>query len=220
VLDLAKSFHLANLVDEARIRCYNLSEIGSILGCLQQHHGESRCHIMPGKAQVSLGELVADFELRTVAGESYTLDQFDGRIVVLVFWSAECPVSTEYDVFFNGLLDRYAVERIVVLGIDSNVNYDQDTIASATTERGVRFPVLRDTDAKIADYFGALTTPHVYIVDAESRLAYAGAVDDRTFRQPEATVNYVDQALEAIVAGQTPPITETQPYGCTIVRHK
>ncbi len=120
---------------------------------------------MPERAQVVLGDRVADFELKTVEGESYTLDQFEGRLVVLVFWSAECPVSTEYDAFFNGLLDRYASERIVVLGIDSNMNYGRDTITSAMTERGVQFPVLRDADARIADCFGALTTPHVYIID-------------------------------------------------------
>jgi peroxiredoxin len=174
---------------------------------------------MPEERQVALGEPVKDFQLRAVSGESFGLGQFRGNVVVIVFWSAECPVSTEYDAFFNALSERYSEWRIVVLGIDSNVHYGQDEIVTAVAERGVRFPILRDADASIADYFGALTTPHVFIVDAEGRLAYAGAVDDRTFRQPEATVNYVDQALDALLAGETPAATETQPYGCTIVRH-
>lgn len=174
---------------------------------------------MPEEKQVVLGEPVKDFRLKTASGEFLSLEQFRGNVVVIVFWSAECPVSTEYDAFFNALFGRYSEGQIVVLGIDSNVHYGQDEIVTAVAERGVRFPVLRDADATIADYFGALTTPHVFIVDAAGRLAYAGAVDDRTFRQPEATVNYVDQALDALLAGETPPTTETQPYGCTIVRH-
>ena len=174
---------------------------------------------MPEESQVVLGEPVNDFRLRAVSGESFGLGQFRNNVVVIVFWSAECPVSSEYDAFFNALSERYSERQIVVLGIDSNVHYGQDEIVAAVAERGVRFPVLRDADATVADYFGALTTPHVFIVDAAGRLAYAGAVDDRTFRQPEATVNYVDQALDALVAGETPSTSETQPYGCTIVRH-
>lgn len=168
--------------------------------------------------QVVLGEPVQDFELTEVGGEPHRLAQYRGAVVVIVFWSAECPVSREYDPYFNGLLDRYPGGQVVVLGIDSNVHYGQDEIAQAMAERGVRFPVLRDAESAIADHFGALTTPHVFIVDAGGRLAYEGAVDDRTFRQREATVNYVDQALAALLAGETPPVGQMQPYGCTIVR--
>ena len=154
-----------------------------------------------------------------IGGRPHSLSQYQGSLVVITFWSAECPVSKEYDPYFNDLLDRQAEGTAVVLGVDSNVNYGQDEIAQAAAEREVRFPVLRDADCAIADRFGALTTPHVFIVDKTGRLAYEGAVDDKTFRQREATVNYVDQTLEALVAGAPPPVAQTQPYGCTIVRH-
>jgi len=175
---------------------------------------------MDDKKQVSLGEPVEDFELLQVGGAAQRLSQYRGKWVVITFWSAECPVSREYDPFFNGLPERYPAGEVAVLGIDANLNYGQAEIAEAMEERGVRFPVLRDVDCAIADRFGALTTPHVYIVDPAGRLAYEGAVDDKTFRQPEATVNYVEQALEALLAGETPPTRQTQPYGCTIVRHR
>ena len=174
---------------------------------------------MMDKKQVVLGEVMQDFELLDSRGEAHLLSQYRGRVVVILFWSAECPVSSEYDGYFNALLERYAEERVVVLAIDSNVNYGQAEIDQAMIARGVRFPVLRDADSSIADRFGALTTPHVYIADASGRLAYEGAVDDRTFRQREATVNYVDQALDALLAGEAPPVSQSQPYGCTIVRH-
>jgi peroxiredoxin len=154
------------------------------------------------------------------SGQPHQLSQYRGSVVVILFWSAECPVSTEYDPYFNQLLDRYADRQVVVLGIDSNVNYGQAEIVQAVDARNVRFPVLRDPDSAIADRFGALTTPHIFIIDPEGCLVYEGGVDDRTFRQREATVNYVDQALNALLAGNTPPIPQTQPYGCTIVRHR
>ena len=165
---------------------------------------------MTSNKEVAVGQEVGDFELTGIDGESLCLSQFRGMVTVLVFWSAECPVSTEYDAFFNGILDRYGEQRVVVLGIDSNVNYGQSEIREAAAERGVRFPVLRDPDCAVADRFGALTTPHVYIVDVSGLLVYEGAVDDRTFRQREATVNYVDQALDALLAGEEPPATQTQ----------
>jgi len=173
---------------------------------------------MAGSKQVALGQIVEDWELVDNRGVSQRLSQYRGTIVVMVFWSAECPVSAEYDAYFSGLLDRYPGGQVVVLGIDSNVHYGQEEISRAVAERRVRFPVLRDADSAIADRFGALTTPHVFILDPAGCLAYEGAVDDRTFRRREATVNYVDQALAALLAGETPEVTQTQPYGCTIVR--
>ena len=104
--------------------------------------------------------------------------------------------------------------------VADNLNGLNPIIAQAMDERNVRFPVLRDPDSAVADRFGALTTPHVFIIDPAGCLVYEGGVDDRTFRQREATVNYVDQALTALLAGETPSIQQTQPYGCTIVRHQ
>jgi peroxiredoxin len=169
---------------------------------------------------VALGKPVQDFELTDVDGALHRLSQYRSSLIVITFWSAECPVSSEYDPYFNQLLDRETIEPVVVLGIDSNVHYDQEEIIKAAIARDVRFPILRDADCSIADRFGALTTPHVFMVDKTGRLVYEGAVDDRTFRQPEATINYVDQVLAALTSGKEPPITQTQPYGCTIVRHK
>ena len=173
---------------------------------------------MSANKQVVLGETVEDFELMSVRGDPCRLSQYRDSTVVIVFWSAECPVSAEYDAYFDELPDRFRAGRVVVLGVDSNVNYDQDKIAEARAARGVRFPILRDGDSAIADRFGALTTPHIFIIDVAGRLAYEGAVDDRTWRQREPTVNYVDQALTELLSGGTPSVTQTQPYGCTIVR--
>lgn len=169
--------------------------------------------------QVVLGQAVGDFELMDIVGTPHRLSQYRDSVVVIAFWSAECPVSADYDVYFHGLLDRYPEGQVIVLGIDSNVNYGKDEITKAMAEREVRFPVLRDADSTIADNFGALTTPHVFVVDPEGQLAYEGAVDDKTFRQRGATVNYVDQALAALLSGDTPEVAQTQPYGCNIVRH-
>jgi hypothetical protein len=75
-----------------------------------------------------------------------------------------------------------------------------------------------DEECAVADLYGALTTPHIFIVDRGGLLAYCGAIDDRSFRRRQATVNYVEAALAALQAGARPEPAQTDPYGCALVR--
>ena len=62
---------------------------------------------------------------------------------------------------------------------------------------------------------GAQRTPEVFVLDADGRIAYHGAIDDAT--EPEAvTAHWLRDALEAVLAGEAPVTTETPPVGCTI----
>jgi hypothetical protein len=70
----------------------------------------------------------------------------------------------------------------------------------------------------VADLYQALTTPHVFVIDRDGILRYAGAVDDVSFRQRRPTRFYLDEAVEALLDGQLPAVAETPAYGCTIVR--
>ena len=169
------------------------------------------------KKQVKIGEVVEDFALPAVDGKTYRLSDYRGSVVLIDFRSAECPISEEYEPFFKELHGK-AGRDVQLLAVDSNATYGEDKIRAVMEERGIDFPILLDEGNVIADRFGALTTPQVYILDREGRLAYEGAVDDRSWAQKEATVNYVEQALEAILQGKTPPVQQTDPFGCTIER--
>ena len=78
--------------------------------------------------------------------------------------------------------------------------------------------VLIDANHAVADLYEAVTTPHIFIIDREGILRYRGAVDDVTFRQRKSTRIYLDEAVESLLNGQRPTLTETPAYGCTIVR--
>lgn len=164
------------------------------------------------------GDPVPDFCLPTLDGITCCLHDFRGQIVVLLFWSAECPVSRQYDAYFTQHYEAWQKQGIVLLAIDSNANYGWERICEEARTRGVPFLILRDEDNVVADMLGALTTPHVFVVDRKGRLAYAGAVDDRTFRKRVAERNYLEEALVAVLAGRKPDPALTSPYGCTIVR--
>ena len=89
-------------------------------------------------------------------------------------------------------------------------------LAAAAREPGL---VLRDAEHVVADLYGAVTTPHFFVVDEKGVLRYRGAPDDTSFRQREPTVHYIKNAVEMLLNGRDPNPAETAAYGCTIVRH-
>ncbi len=169
-------------------------------------------------SKAAIGQQAPEFALPDMTGQMHRLSDYRGQIVILNFWSAECPVSRDFDPYFNERWSEWQREGIVLLAIDSNSHYDDDEIRRVIAERNLRFPVLRDRGNKVADLYDALTTPHVFLIDREGILRYRGAVDDRSFRKRVPEVNYLEEALAAVLAGRPVPRPETPPYGCTIVR--
>jgi hypothetical protein len=144
------------------------------------------------------------------------LRDYLGLIVILNFWSAECPWSSRSDQTLSVYLPEWG-NAVQYLPIASNVNESQELIASETSARELPL-LLHDVDNKVADLYGAITTPHLFVIDAQGILRYQGAFDDVNFRQRTPTKNYLQMAVEAIKGGNLPEPDYTSPYGCTVVR--
>ncbi|GAB4474163.1 MAG: thioredoxin family protein [Anaerolineae bacterium] len=165
------------------------------------------------------GAPAPDFSLIDIlSGRRCTLSAARGTIVLLNFWSIECPWSQQYDAYFVERAAQWAAQGITFWMIASNRTEEPAAVRRRARELGLPCPVLADFDCAAADAFGAQTTPHVFIISPQGTLAYSGAVDDRSFRRREASINYVDAALEALRTGGAPPHAESPPYGCAIVR--
>jgi peroxiredoxin len=169
---------------------------------------------------LTAGNIAPDFTLTdALSGARIRLHDWLGQIVVLDFWSVECPWSQRYDAYFAVLITpEMAAQGVRLALINSNAHETVEQIQAAARERGLPGPVLHDAGNQVADAYGALTTPHVFVVERDGRIVYQGAVDDRNFRQPEARVHYLDDALQAILTGERPTVSNTPTYGCTIVR--
>lgn len=166
-----------------------------------------------------LNEPAPDFELPDLNGSTYRLSEYRGNIVVVDFWSAECPISRDYDDYFNEFVERFgSQEDVVLLAIDSNSYDNANVLEHALETRDLDFPVLRDRGNEIADKYDAKTTPHVFIVDENGMLRYRGHVDDRSWQQKEATTNYIEPVVNALLEGEAPPVQEKPHFGCTINR--
>ena len=162
------------------------------------------------------GDLAPDFTLRDLEGTPHALSKYRGRVVVVNFWSAECPWAERADSQLKQWLGGWG-GRVVLLTVASNVNETQELIAEVARQRGLA-PVLLDSGCRVADAWDAQTTPHVFVVDESGILRYQGALDDVTFRQREPKRFYVKEAVDALLAGRLPEVASTPAYGCTIVR--
>ncbi len=158
-----------------------------------------------------------DFSLPDLDDQIHSLVNYRGRVVVLNFWSAECPHVTRTDSELAKLRKAWG-DQVVLLPIASNINEPTELLRRTATERDLPL-VLHDADHQVADRYRAQITPHYFVVDSGGILRYQGAFDDITFRQRTATQFYLRQAVEAILAGEQPDPDQTPAYGCTIVRY-
>ena len=164
---------------------------------------------------MQLNEPVPDIALPDLTGQLHQLSDYRGRILVVNFWSAECPWSERTDKSLMATLNQLR-DKVVVLPIASNNNESDEMINGVMHQRGLAF-VLRDAGSAVAVAWGAQTTPHAFVIDASGILRYQGALDDVTFRKRTATRFYVEEAVEALLVGRRPALQETLPYGCAIV---
>ena len=157
-----------------------------------------------------------DFELPDLQGQKHKLSDYRGRIVILNFWSCECPHSERADILMMEALSKWNGE-VTLLSIAANKNESAQSVEEAARARNLP-TVLMDAGHVVADLYEAVTTPHVFVVDQDGILRYRGAVDDITFRNRTATRFFLDEAVASLLNGHLPTLTETPAYGCTIVR--
>lgn len=166
-----------------------------------------------------LGQPAPAFELQDLGESKISLASNKGKVVMLHFWSAQCPFVVRYEERLKNIALDYRSKDVVVIGIDSNSTETPEQIKKTAVERELSYALLLDPDHKVADDYGAITTPHVYIIDKEGNLAYEGAVDDQGWAEKNpVTKNYTREALDALLAGQPVPTPETKTFGCTVKR--
>lgn len=150
----------------------------------------------------------------------------EGQIVVIDFWSIQCPWSVGYEDRLAALHREYSKRGVQFFGINSNfteVDLDsEDPFARIRTymkDAEIGFPILYDKNNLVADRFEAGWTPHVFILDREGVLRYAGGIDDdpKGDRGDQAT-RYAARALDQLLAGEEVTEPKTKTRGCSIKR--
>ncbi len=168
---------------------------------------------------VKIGEPVPGFSLKDTHGNMVRRSDFAGTILMIVFWSAKCPYEKRYDPRINEIVKDYRNKGVVVIGIDSNQNETLSEINEAIQDRDVQFSILIDPGSLVADTFGAITTPHAFIIDRSGLLVYEGSIDDQGWSDKNPiSQNYARNALNATINDEILVKQVTKPFGCTIKR--
>ena len=165
---------------------------------------------------MQLNQPASVFQLPDLQGRLHKLSDYRGRIVIVNFWSAECPHSERADRSMMACVVQWDGE-VELLSVAANRNEPARMLAEVAEARRLR-TVLLDPDHVIADLYEAVTTPHVFVMDRDGILRYRGAVDDVTFRHRKATRFFLEEAVEVLLDGRLPEIQEMPAYGCAIVR--
>lgn len=165
---------------------------------------------------MDINRLAPDFELRGLDGRLHRLYAYRGRIVIVNFWSADCPHVVRTDAEMLSALARWGAE-VVLLTIASNANESPSALEEAARSRGLP-TVLIDASHFVADLYAAQVTPELFVVDRAGVLRYRGAVDDASFRQRSPTRSYLEETVDALLAGNLPKVMEVPAFGCSIIR--
>ena len=173
-------------------------------------------------ANINIGDAAHQFELSGVDGHSYGLhDLSRGKeATAVIFMCNHCPYVLAWLDRLIDIAKDYAGRGVAFAGINSNdaAKYPADSFEAMKTlsaERGLPFPYLHDDTQQVARAYGAVRTPEIFLFDRDLRLRYHGAPDSN-YDDPQGAEPYLRPALDAVLAGRDPQITETPPVGCTV----
>ena len=180
---------------------------------------------------LSPGASAPDFCLPGVDGRTYSLRDFAAaRALVVVFTCNHCPTAQYYEGRLEQLVSDYRDKGVALVAISPNdphsVRLDElgwtdlgDSFAEMklrAKDRQFSFPYLYDGETEEASRaYGPVATPHVFLFDGERKLRYVGAIDDSE-RIQHVKVRYLRDALDAVLAGKTPPVAQTKVVGCSV----
>ncbi|MEP7271598.1 MAG: redoxin domain-containing protein [Acidobacteriota bacterium] len=159
------------------------------------------------------------FTLQDLNGRTHSLADYRGRIAVVTFLSAKCPVSNDYNSRIQAVTKAYGDRGIAFLAINANSDEPGKLIRTHSKSNGFSFPILKDVTGKVANAYGAVRTPEVYIVDAKGLLRYHGRIDNSR-NLAGVRRRDLNEALDELLAGKAVSVPETKAFGCPIVRSK
>jgi len=171
-------------------------------------------------AESKTGKTAPKFTLTNYDGRTISLSDYKGKIVVLEWFNYECPfVKYHYEEAKTmiKLADKYKDKNVVWLAINSTVHLTTEKNEEFADKHKLSYPILDDRSGKTGRAYGAKTTPHMFIIDTEDRVAYSGAIDNSPLgKKKEGVINYVDRALAELTTGKMVSIPNTKPYGCSV----
>lgn len=172
-----------------------------------------------------VGDVATDFSLSSTNGEMVSLaDYADAKGFIVIFTCNTCPYSVAYEDRIIALDNKYKPKGYPVIAINPNDPAAKDgeqlkAMKARAAAKGFTFPYLQDKGQHIYPKYGATKTPHVFILEKKDKgnlVQYIGAIDDSSRNPEKVKQRYVEDAVDALLAGQLPKVTTTKAIGCSI----
>jgi peroxiredoxin len=183
-----------------------------------------------GHPILPIGSQAPDFALPGIDGKIHRLREYaDSPILMIVFTCVHCPTAQLYESRVQRLYDDYRNKGVAMVAINPN-----DPLAASPSElaytdvadslegmmiraryRHITYPFLSDAATQsVAQAYGPVATPHVFIFDKDRKLRYEGRIDDN-HNQAKVKTQETRNALEALLAVRQVEVTHTPVFGCT-----
>lgn len=179
-------------------------------------------------AEAVPGKPAPDFSVPDASGKTHTLADYKGEWLVLEWFNKDCPfVKKHYGSDNMQKLQRTYTEKgvkwlTIISSAEGKQGYltpEQALKEAESHKLAASAPFLLDPSGTMGRAYDAKTTPHMYIINPEGVLVYAGAIDDNDSANPAVipkSNNYVAAALDEVLGGNAVTTTSSKPYGCTI----
>jgi peroxiredoxin len=178
-------------------------------------------------AAAAPGQPGTDFTLTDITGQPRKLADLRGKYVVLEWFNSECPfVQKHYESGnMQGLQKQYTGKGVVWLAINStnpsHSNFRDEARSAQIVKDWKMVPTALslDKDGKVGQAYGARTTPHMFVIDPNGTVIYAGGIDDKASFSPgdvKSAKNFVAAALDESMAGKPVSTPSARPYGCSV----
>jgi len=171
--------------------------------------------------KINIGDKAPSFSgIPAVMGQkdaTLSLEDLKEDVVVLVFLGNHCPVVQAYDDRIIDFANEYKGKNVKVVGVCVN-DLDSDrlpAIRNHVKDKGINYIYGYDESQKIGKAYGASVTPQFFVLDKDRVIRYTGAMDDN-MNENKVTKHYLKDAVNALLAGETIEVTETQHKGCGV----
>jgi peroxiredoxin len=167
----------------------------------------------------AIGATAPQFSLQDQDGKTVSLSDYSGKIVVLEWVNPECPfVQRHYAAkTMINLANEFSGKGVVWIAINSTHTADNAANKSWVSQNSLTYPILNDSNGEVGKAYSAKSTPDMFIIDQSGKLVYDGAIDnDPAGDKSSDKVNYVQKALDEILAGKSVSEPQTKSYGCGV----
>lgn len=174
---------------------------------------------------------MTDEKMKDVSGKELSLNDIKKEKGLLVIFSCNtCPFviggmgdSEGWEGRYNEVFENATQNGIGMVLVNSNEAKREkgdsfSDMQNRAKEKGLKSPYVIDVEHKLADAFGARTTPHVYLFDANLKLVYKGAIDDNVNNSKEVKEPYLKTAMTQLNEGKKIDPSTTKNIGCSIKR--